>query len=88
MRSGLRRRRLPSLGGRLSAPVRHALAEALGVTAAPALDGPTVGVDGAAALLKCSRSAIYIRRSRGQLPRPVTARPLVWRVADLLKMGA
>ena len=70
---------------------RHALAEALGVSApanVPVIDGPTVDVEGAAALLKCIVSSIYTRRCRGQLPRPISARPLVWRVADLLALKA
>lgn len=66
---------------------RHALAEALGVAPAPMLgEGPTVDVEGAAALLHTTARGIYQRRARGQLPVPVCARPLVWRVADLLKM--
>lgn len=67
--------------------MRHALAEALGLGGEPAnADGPTVDVRGAARLLHTSVGAIYERRRVGKLPRPVTARPLVWRVSDILAM--
>lgn len=69
-----------------SARVRHALAEALGVVEAPAVDGATVDVDGAAQLLHCSRRAVYDRRRRGRMPRPISRKPLVWRTADVLAM--
>ena len=67
--------------------VRHALAEALGVTESlpPEAKLPaTMGVKDAARLLGCTPGAIYVRRNRGQLPTPIQARPLRWRTADLL----
>lgn len=47
---------------------------------------PTVNVKGAAELLHTTVRAIYQRRHAGQMPRPLTKRPLVWRTADLLSM--
>lgn len=46
--------------------------------------GETVDVAGAAALLHTTVKAIYERRRTGQMPTPITRRPLVWRKADLL----
>lgn len=67
--------------------VRHALAEALGLAGSAAnADGRTVDVAGAAALLHTTPGAIYVRRQRGQMPTPITRRPLVWRTADVLAM--
>ena len=67
----------------------HALALALGVVEEhPAPKGPTVDAEGAARLLHITVGALYVRRARGQLPRPIQARPLVWRVADLLDRDA
>lgn len=65
--------------------VRHALAEALGVVDQADTDGDTVDVAGAAALLHTTVRAIYQRRHEGQMPTPLTKRPLVWRKADLIK---
>jgi hypothetical protein len=45
----------------------------------------TVDVAGAAALLHTTVRAIYQRRHEGQMPTPLTRRPLVWRKADLIK---
>jgi hypothetical protein len=67
----------------------HGLAEVArlqGTTGPAPIDGPTVDVDGAARLLHTSRGAVYQLRRRGRMPRPLTARPLVWRVADLIAM--
>lgn len=47
----------------------------------------TVDVTGAAALLHTTVGAIYVRRARGKMPRPMTRRPLVWRTADVLAMA-
>lgn len=66
--------------------VRHALAEALSLVPAANTDGPTVDVAGAAALLHTSVGAVYVRRARGRMPRPISRRPLVWRTADVLAM--
>lgn len=66
--------------------IRHALAEALGVVEPPDMSLETVDVDGAAALLHTTKRAIYQRRHAGQMPRPVTRRPLVWRRADLIAL--
>ena len=49
-----------------------------------ALPGLTVDVKGAAALLHTTARAIYVRHQRGQMPRPLPGRRLVWRTADLL----
>jgi hypothetical protein len=46
----------------------------------------TVDVKGAAALLHTTPRAIYQRRHAGQMPTPVSRRPLVWRKADLLRV--
>lgn len=46
----------------------------------------TVDVAGAAALLKTTVRGIYQRRHAGQMPVPLSRRPLVWRRADLLKL--
>lgn len=51
-----------------------------------ALPGPTVDVSGAAALLHCSKRQIFNRRARGEMPTPISRRPLVWRTADVLAM--
>lgn len=68
--------------------MRHALAEALGAVQLPRADAATVDVDGAAALLHCTRRAVYDRRRRGKMPRPLSKKPLVWRTADVLAMRA
>lgn len=71
----------------MSQAVRHALAEALGLVGEPAnVDGPTVDVQGAAALLHTTVRGIYVRRQRGKMPRPICRKPLVWRTADVLAM--
>jgi hypothetical protein len=67
--------------------VRHCLAEALGVADAANTQLETVDVAGAAALLHTTPRAIYVRAQRGQMPKPITRRPLVWRKADLLNRG-
>jgi hypothetical protein len=73
--------------------IRHALAEALAIDPVYAEDmiktaSETVDVHGAAALLKTTPRAIYVRHQRGQMPEPVRgARRLVWRKEDLLKIG-
>lgn len=64
--------------------VRHALAEALGVVDEADTHLDTVDVAGAAALLHTTVKAIYERRRTGQMPTPITRRPLVWRKADIL----
>ena len=66
---------------------RHCLAEALGVEARADTSLETVDVAGAAVLLHTTAEAIYVRRARGQMPRPICRRPLVWRKRDLLEMG-
>jgi hypothetical protein len=66
--------------------VRHALAEALGVADVDT-SLETVDVAGAAKLLHTTVRGIYQRRHAGQMPVPVTRRPLVWRKADLLRSG-
>lgn len=65
-------------------PVRHALAEALGIVEEEALPDETVDVAGAARLLHTTVRAIYERRRVGKMPTPMTKRPLVWRKADVL----
>jgi hypothetical protein len=50
------------------------------------MPGPTVDVAGAAALLHTTVGAIYVRRARGKMPRPISRKPLVWRTADVLAM--
>lgn len=64
----------------------HALAAALGIEEKPDTKLETVGVAGAARLLHTSKGSIYMRRARGQMPRPLSRRPLVWRTADVLAM--
>lgn len=49
------------------------------------LSGETVDVKGAAILLHTSMRAIYVRHQRGQMPKPLPGRRLVWRKIDLLK---
>lgn len=44
----------------------------------------TVDVQEAAAVLKTTPRAIYVRHQRGQMPRPLPGRKLLWRKADLL----
>ena len=73
-------------------PVRHALAEALGLDEAATarvtdLNLETVDVAGAAALLHTTPRAIYVRHQRGQMPKPLRGRRLVWRKADLLNVS-
>lgn len=46
----------------------------------------TVNVEGAAKLLHTTVRAIYERRRIGQMPTPISRRPLVWRRVDLLKL--
>jgi hypothetical protein len=65
--------------------IRHALAEALGVVEVKAA-GPTWTWTGRRALLHCTKRAIYDRRRRGKMPRPLTKKPLVWKTADVLAM--
>jgi hypothetical protein len=64
----------------------HALAAALGVREPPRIDGPTVDLAGAAALLHTTPEAVRQRRHAGKMPRPLTKKPLVWRVQDILEM--
>lgn len=47
----------------------------------------TVDAKGAAAILKCSVEAVYVRYKRGQLPPPIPSRSrrLLWRKGDLLR---
>lgn len=66
--------------------VRHALAEALGVTERADLSLETVDVKGAARILHTTVAAIYTRRHAGKMPPPISKRPLVWRRADLLTL--
>jgi hypothetical protein len=47
----------------------------------------TVDVEGAAQLLKTTQGAIYARHRRGKMPRRLPGRRLVWRTADLLRLG-
>ena len=69
-------------------PIRHALAEALGAVSYADTHLSTVDVAGAAALLHTTARAIYVRAQRGQMPRRLPGRRLIWRTADLLKVGA
>lgn len=61
--------------------VREAVAEALNTSL------ETLDVKEAAKLLKTTPGAIYVRHKRGQMPRRLPGRRLVWRKADLLKVG-
>ena len=61
--------------------VREAVTEALNTSI------ETVDVKGAAALLHTTPKAIYTRYSRGQMPRKLLGRRLVWRKSDLLRSG-
>jgi len=47
----------------------------------------TVDVAGAARLLHTTEGAIYARHRRGLMPRRLPGRRLVWRTADLLRLG-
>jgi len=69
----------------VSEAVRHALAEALGVSLSASTSLETVDVKGAAALLHTTARAVYVRHQRGQMPRPLPGRRLIWRKADLLR---
>ncbi len=72
------KRRLPA--------VRHALAEALGVSEPVDTSLETVDVRGAAAVLHTTPRVIYVRHQRGQMPKPLPgSRRLIWRKADLLR---
>ena len=64
----------------------HALAAALGIDRPADVSLETVNVAGAAALLHTSPRAIYVRHQRGQMPRPLPGRRLVWRKADVLRL--
>jgi len=66
-------------------PVRHALAEALGVADVDT-SLETVDVAGAAKLLHTTKKGIYERRRMSQMPVPLSRRPLVWRKADILNL--
>lgn len=71
--------------------VRHALMEAVRLDPDRVETGDlleTVDLEGAAAILHTSPRAVYTRYSRGKMPRPITRKPLVWRRADLLRLGA
>lgn len=63
--------------------VRRVLEERFG---AADTSGETVDVAGAAKLLQTTVRAIYQRRHAGQMPTPLSRRPLVWRKADLLRL--
>lgn len=52
---------------------------------AEAQTGETLDVGEAAVLLKTTPRGIYVRRQRGQMPRPVPGPRLVWRKSDLLR---
>lgn len=61
--------------------VREAVAEAMNTSA------ETVDVNGAAALLHTTPQAIRMRSQRGQMPRRLPGRRLIWRKADVLRPG-
>ncbi|HEY2848340.1 MAG TPA: hypothetical protein VGI97_00555 [Gemmatimonadaceae bacterium] len=61
------------------------IATALERQASPVDVSETVDVKEAAALLKTTPRAIYVRHQRGQMPKPLPgAKRLLWRKADLL----
>ena len=68
--------------------VLERIADALERLAGPseAANLETVDVDGTAKLLHTTPRVIYVRRQRGQMPKPLPgSRRLIWRKADLLR---
>lgn len=63
------------------------LTDALERATVPVEVGETVDVEGAARLLKTTQGGIYARHRRGKMPRRLPGRRLVWRTADLLRLG-
>jgi hypothetical protein len=66
----------------------HALeliARMQGIETGPQFSGPTADVAGAAKILHTTPRSIYHRHSRGQMPRPLPGRRLVWLIQDLLE---
>jgi hypothetical protein len=63
------------------------IATALERLATPQETADTVDVEGAARLLKTTQGGIYARHRRGKMPRRLPGRRLVWRTADLLRLG-
>lgn len=63
------------------------IATALERLATPQEVADTVDVEGAARLLQTTQGGIYARHRRGKMPRRLPGRRLVWRTADLLRLG-
>ena len=62
--------------------IAEALERLAGAQRSPSSE--TVDVKEAAVLLKTTPRAVYVRHQRGQMPRPLPGRKLLWRKSDLL----